>query len=429
VIKRAPLKTDPPGKCSRWWVKIYNAETHKPEWHTVHGTRKEAEAYERVQKDKLSKGTFVARIDRKTLQDVYELFMRERRARDRRASTLREYESSLTLYVLPKFGAKDFASLKKNDVKNHLYGLREAGKTAATVNKVIRAWKALMNFGLDSELTDRNPLQRFKPFERRDGERTVNRDSFTEAEVRALLDAAPARDRALIGLLVFTGMRPGEMYALDWQSVSLEEGRVQIRRNWDYKARVFNPPKTAAGKRNVPLSPWVVAQLRDHRAVCGNPAPDALVFPTREGTPMNPSNVRRDIWLPLKGRAGVRNLDMYSMRHTFVTFAMAEGAEAFNVARAIGHAKSEIVAKIYGNHTLESGVAPISANVTARALGEEPQPPSPAPPAPKASEQTPPKQPEPTAAAGAPPARARPQLVTGGRRSSTGFMPGRRNRG
>lgn len=419
MIKRAPLKTDPPGKCSRWWVKIYNAETHKAEWHTVHGTRKEAEAYERAQKDKLSKGTFIARADRKTVQDVYELFMRERLARDRRAGTLREYESSLTLYVLPQFGTKDFASLKKTDVKNHLYGLREAGKTAATVNKVIRAWKALMNFGLDSEFTDRNPLQRFKPFERRAGDRTVNRDSFTEAEVRALISAAPPRDRALIGLLVFSGIRPGEMYALDWQAVNLHDGRVHVRRSWDYKARVFNPPKTAAGKRNVPLSPWVVAQLREHFAACGIPAPDALVFPTREGAPMNPSNVRRDIWLPLKERARVRNLDMYSMRHTFVTFAMAEGAEAFNVARAIGHAKSEIVAKIYGNHTLESGVAPISANVTARALGEEPQPIAPALPAPKAAESTP------TAAT---PAPGEPQLVIGGGRSSTGFTPGRRRR-
>lgn len=88
-----------------------------------------------------------------------------------------------------------------------------------------------------------------------------------------------------------------------------------------------------------------------------------------DGQPLNPSNVRRDIWLPLKKRAGVRNLDLYSLRHTFVTFALGEDTDRHSVARAIGHARSDIVDKIYGNHTLDSGVAPISANVTRRAFG------------------------------------------------------------
>lgn len=88
-----------------------------------------------------------------------------------------------------------------------------------------------------------------------------------------------------------------------------------------------------------------------------------------DGQPLNPSNVRRDIWLPLKNRAGVRNLDLYSLRHTFVTFALGEDTDRHSVARAIGHARSDIVDKIYGNHTLDSGVAPVSANVTRRAFG------------------------------------------------------------
>ena len=42
MIKRAPLKTDPPGKCSRWHVIVYNKETKKYDWHTIRGTRDDA---------------------------------------------------------------------------------------------------------------------------------------------------------------------------------------------------------------------------------------------------------------------------------------------------------------------------------------------------------------------------------------------------
>lgn len=368
-IQRAPLKTDAAGKCTRWTVWIYNPQTAKNECHRVRGTLKEAEAFEREQKEKLSRGTYITRRERKTVQQVYELFLRERRARARRTSTLKCYESALTLHILPKFGAREIGTIRKSDIKEHFYGMREAGKTVATTNRALRAMKALMFFALESELVDRNVMQRFRPFERVKGERRANRGAFTEAEVRAILEAAKPRERALIGMLCFTGMRPGEVYALDWQSVDLDGNRLEVRRSWDHRGRLFVDPKTEAGNRAVPLSAWLVTQLAAHRACAPETAQEALVFPARSGGPLNPSNVRRDVWLPLKRRAGVRDLDLYSLRHTFVTFARAGGAERFNVARAIGHSRSGIVDGIYGNHTLDSGIAGLSESVTGRALG------------------------------------------------------------
>ena len=48
AIVKAPLKTDSAGKCSRWRVIIFNPGTQ--EWHTINGTRRDAEAFERQQK-------------------------------------------------------------------------------------------------------------------------------------------------------------------------------------------------------------------------------------------------------------------------------------------------------------------------------------------------------------------------------------------
>ena len=87
---------------------------------------------------------------------------------------------------------------------------------------------------------------------------------------------------------------------------------------------------------------------------------------------MNPSNVRRDIWIPLLKRARVQSLDMYSLRHTFASLARSGGESAFNVGRMMGHSRSTLVDEVYAE-TMQSGMASIAENVTARALGVRPQ--------------------------------------------------------
>src|SRR6516164_7671823 len=81
AICRAPLtKEKDTGKRSRWRVILYNPETHKQEWHTVEGTRREAETFERQQKEKLSKKTYVAKAARMTVAEVAASFLKECKA-------------------------------------------------------------------------------------------------------------------------------------------------------------------------------------------------------------------------------------------------------------------------------------------------------------------------------------------------------------
>jgi hypothetical protein len=82
--------------------------------------------------------------------------------------------------------------------------------------------------------------------------------------------------------------------------------------------------------------------------------------------------MRRDIWLPLRKRAGVRPFDLYSLRHTFASLGRTAGESAFNVARMMGHARSTLVDQVYA-HSMPSGMASVAESVTARALGSKPQ--------------------------------------------------------
>jgi integrase len=133
----------------------------------------------------------------------------------------------------------------------------------------------------------------------------------------------------------------------------------------------FTAPKTEAGVRTVPLSGWVVEHLRQHLERT-RAKPEDLLFATRTGEPMNPSNVRRDIWTKLVKRVGVRAFDMYSLRHTFASLGRTAEESAFNVARMMGHSRSTLVDQIYA-HSLQSGMSSVAERVTARALGKQPK--------------------------------------------------------
>src|SRR5580658_5941852 len=76
----------------------------------------------------------------------------------------------------------------------------------------------------------------------------------------------------------------------------------------------------------------------------------------------------RDVWLPLRERAGVRPLDMYSLRHTFASLGRTAGESSFNVSRVMGHSKSTLVDAVYA-HSMQSGLSGVAESVTARALG------------------------------------------------------------
>jgi integrase len=326
---------------------------------------------ERKFEDAKSKGEYTGPIERKTFGEIASLFLDDRRANNRRMSTLEEYQTELRVRLLPQpneklpsLGPRDIRNIKRADMKAHFNALRNSGRTASQVNKSIKAAKAIFTYAFDLEYVTSNVMQRFPKLQRVDGERTANRGVFTEAELQAIFANATAFELALFGTLSVSGPRPGEIYALDWSAVYLdaEKPYFRIERTWCSKGFRFYAPKTQAGRRTVPLSGWLASILREHRASSDSVG---LVFPSSASTPLNKANVRKRVWMPLLERAKIPYRDMYSLRWTFVSLARASGEAAFNVSRVIGHARSTIVNTIYA-HTVDSGLAGVSQSVEKR---------------------------------------------------------------
>jgi integrase len=162
----------------------------------------------------------------------------------------------------------------------------------------------------------------------------------------------------IVSFLLGTGARRGETLALRWQDVDFDKGIVRIERSLEQtKAGLrFKAPKTKNARRNVAISPWLVAELRAHRARqherrlslgLGRAADDSLVFAKWDGS------TRQPIWLTHKFAAAMAALKidctLHGLRHTHVSQLIAAGLDVLTISRRIGHASPRITLEVYGH--------------------------------------------------------------------------------
>jgi len=156
------------------------------------------------------------------------------------------------------------------------------------------------------------------------------------------------------------------LFALRWGDVEIPKtgpAYIYVRRNvsWarlkgeEVRPRYF-PPKTKAGLRKIPIPPELVTTLRVWKLQCP-PSADDLVFPAANGQPIRRSNaLRYGLWSALQ-RAGLRRVNMHSLRHSFASALIMGGAAVTEVQSLLGHPSPAITLRIYSHwfKTVDSG--------------------------------------------------------------------------
>ena len=170
-------------------------------------------------------------------------------------------------------------------------------------------------------------------------------DDIEDEDVRPLsreqladfLKVVPARHRLLFKFLAATGLRLSEVRALQWRHLKLDgsEPSVKVRRG-TVRGRI-QPPKSRYGKRDVPLSPALVSELRQLKAQTEWPRPDDLVFPNQSGEIFDGDNMRRRVVKPVAEEVGAPWAGFHTFRHTCASLLFARGANAVQVQRWLGH--------------------------------------------------------------------------------------------
>lgn len=170
-------------------------------------------------------------------------------------------------------------------------------------------------------------------------------------EIRRLLIQARENDcYELLLLELSTGLRRGEILALQWDDLDLCTGVLRIERQVQRVRRelVISAPKTKSSCRSIILPAPILGVLRDYRQSIRS----RWMFPSpkKEDSPLDPAAVRKKLAKVLN-RADCKHIRFHDLRHTFATNALEHGMDIKTLSTIIGHVTSATTLNVYAHVT------------------------------------------------------------------------------
>jgi integrase len=297
-----------------------------------------------------------------TLGEFLDRWDRDWAANNVEGKTIERYRELIALYVKPHLGNVRIQKLRPVNL-NELYAklLREGGKggralAPRTVGHVHRLLHRALGHAVTWGIVSQNVASVVNPPKVPEAELTI----LSEDQIGSVLRHLNGRTlRPIVSFLLGTGCRRGEVLALRWKDVDWKASRVRIEHSVEQTKKGglrFKSPKTKNSRRNVSISPWLLAELRKHhtrqqerRLSLGiGKAPDeALVFARWDGSTRAPH------WLTQKFSLAVADLKidctLHALRHTHVSQLIAAGMDILTISRRLGHASAAITLRVYGH--------------------------------------------------------------------------------
>ena len=167
---------------------------------------------------------------------------------------------------------------------------------------------------------------------------------------RFLIQAKEEEYFELFMLELATGLRRGEVLALQWDDLDFTTGELRIQRQV-YRANgklVVSEPKTKAALRTIVLPPSLVEVLQEYRQ--GVTSRWMFPSPVKEDSPLDPATCRKRLQTILN-HAGCKRVRFHDLRHVFVTTALESGMDVKTLSTIIGHVSAKTTLNIYTHVT------------------------------------------------------------------------------
>lgn len=275
-----------------------------------------------------------------------------------RPSTHASYDAILKTHLIPGLGHIAIAKLTAAEVQTFLNGRSAKGLSPRRVQYIHAVLRRALVTAERWGLVSRNVAKLVEL------PRVVRHEitPLTPEQARKLIDTAVGdRHLALYVTAIGTGLRQGELLALRWEDVDLDEGRLQVRyslANVDGEL-TLQEPKTDRSRRNLVLPESVITALRAHRTrqrmdrlAAGSRWVDSgHVFATMNGKPHHAATITRAFQDAL-ARAGLPRMRFHDLRHSAATFLLAQGMTLEDVKNQLGHSTIVLTSNTYG-HVLE----------------------------------------------------------------------------
>ena len=204
-------------------------------------------------------------------------------------------------------------------------------------------FKAVLEQAVTLGLIQTNPAGRIKNKRAKLDEVREIKVFDSWGEVDAIADELVTIYAPIPVVLAGTGLRPEELYGLEWRDVDLADGVLSVERV--YTQKTLKPcKKSDRQRRRVPLRGRVMEVLEQLPRGFGQ----TPVFLTKRGERIKHDTFRMRYWGPALQAAGIEHRGVYATRHTFATWSIRAGINLFYLSRIMGTSLT-MIDKTYGH--------------------------------------------------------------------------------
>lgn len=260
-----------------------------------------------------------------------------------REHTMRTKKYIVELKILPYFGNKRVNDITTADIRQWQNELIKMGYSPTYLKTINNQLSAIFNYAVRYYDLKSNPCAKAGSMGKSKAEEM---DFWTGEEFRKFIDSVMNKRLSYMAFMIlyWTGMRLGELLALNPKDVDLEKRTISITKSYQRlgKKDVITPPKTSKSKRVITIPEFLAADIKDYMDSLYDLQEDDRLFPITK------YYLEHEMQRGIK-ESGVKRIRVHDLRHSHASMLIELGFSPLEIANRLGHEKVETTLNTYAH--------------------------------------------------------------------------------
>ena len=351
-------RTNKEGKVTGWQVTVEGVRGPNGErkrFSKTVRTKKEAQDIERDMLNQLASGG-IQRVTPMTIETWLNTWLAVHKP-NIEDTTRRGYEEKIRNYIIPAMGHIPINHIDGTFVQSWVQNLTERGLAPRNIKNAYQCLYSALKTAVQLQMLSHNPceytiLPKIEEY---------NAVVYTDQEMKKAINAAKGTDAFLLVYLgLSVGLRRGELCALKWDHIDLEERKIHIIENRvALKGKVITKqPKSKSGKRTITIGPKACKILKtakeeyDQQRQAYGPGfcQEEYVIHLKNGSPYHPDSLTQK-WDRFMDKHGLKHIRLHDLRHSCATSMVANNVDTKTVQKRMGHSSYKTTMDLYVHRT------------------------------------------------------------------------------
>ena len=260
-----------------------------------------------------------------------------------REHTMRTKKYIVELKILPYFGNKRVNDITAADIRQWQNELIKMGYSPTYLKTINNQLSSIFNYAVRYYDLKSNPCAKAGSMGKSKAEEM---DFWIGEEFRKFIDSVMNKRLSYMAFmtLYWTGMRLGELLALNPKDVDLEKRTISITKSYQRlgKKDVITPPKTPKSKRVITIPEFLAADIKDYMDSLYDLQEDDRLFPITK------YYLEHEMQRGIK-ESGVKRIRVHDLRHSHASMLIELGFSPLEIANRLGHEKVETTLNTYAH--------------------------------------------------------------------------------